>query len=44
MAHVTLFGEGKAFAIRPAKETIDFTGKASQNATIFIHSGSTMKC
>lgn len=37
-----LIGEGKAFAISGQK-TIDFTGKTIKNATIFIHSGSTMK-
>ncbi len=37
-----LIGEGKAFAIS-GKKTIDFTGKTIKNATIFIHSGSTMK-
>lgn len=37
-----LIGEGKAFAISGQK-TIDFSGKTIQNATIFIHSGSTMK-
>ena len=34
--------EGKAFAISGQK-TIDFSGKTIKNATIFIHSGSTMK-
>lgn len=34
--------EGKAFAIS-GQQTIDFSGKTIQNATIFIHSGSTMK-
>ena len=37
-----LIGEGKAFAIS-GQQTIDFSGKTIQNATIFIHSGSTMK-
>lgn len=37
-----LIGEGKAFVIS-GKKTIDFTGKTIKNATIFIHSGSTMK-
>lgn len=37
-----LIGEGKAFVISGNK-TIDFTGKTIKNATIFIHSGSTMK-
>lgn len=37
-----LIGKGQAFAISGQK-TIDFSGKTIQNATIFIHSGSTMK-
>ena len=38
-----LIGEGKAFAISGQQTTIDFSGKTIQNATIFIHSGHTMK-
>ena len=38
-----LIGEGKAFAINGQQTTIDFSGKTIQNATIFIHSGRTMK-
>lgn len=38
-----LIGEGKAFAISGKEKTIDFTGKTIKNATIFIHSGYTMK-
>lgn len=39
-----LIGEGKAFVISGKKtKTIDFTGKTIKNATIFIHSGCTMK-
>lgn len=37
-----LIGKGQAFAIS-GQQTIDFSGKTIQNATIFIHSGSTMK-